>query len=365
LLLFSSSSFRNANTAGVKYVCLMGPSFLVTIYDIGPTDTTGPTENRAMSPLRFVVIGGTMDYALQVSGPYHRLLDAAAFAKDRGLVALALPDHYLMALSDEEARTTPAPDAFIELGGLARDTSDIELVMLVSPITFRHPAVLTKMAVTLDRMSNGRFTLGIGTGWMDREHEVFGFDYPPMKERFARLEEALAYVTAAFDPETPGFTGTYYQLESFALSPAPLTKIPILVGGTGAHKTPRLAGMYADEFNVYPGPDLADRIERFRNAATDAGRDPAEILLSSSGQVVAADTEADFEDLMESNAAAAGISREELDGHYDKRQTPRGTYAQVRETLSGFSDLGIERFYVQGVFNQPDMGRLFDGLGVT
>ena len=306
-----------------------------------------------------------MEYALQAAGPYQRLLDAAAFANERGLVALALPDHYLMALSDEEARTTPAPDAFIQLGGLARDTTDIELVMLVSPITFRHPAVLAKMAVTLDRMSNGRFTLGIGTGWMDREHEVFGFDYPNMKERFARLEEALGYVTAAFDPESPGFTGKFYQLESFPLSPAPLSKIPILVGGTGAHKTPRLAGRYADEFNIYPGPDLADRIERFRDAAIDAGRDPDGIRLSSSGQVVAAETEAEYEDLMNENASEAGISREELDGHYEKRQTPRGTYEQVQEILAGFSDLGIERFYVQGVFTQPDMEKLFDGLGVT
>ena len=306
-----------------------------------------------------------MEYALQAAGPYRRLLDAAEFAKERGLVALALPDHYLMALSDEEARTTPAPDAFIQLGGLARDTADIDLVMLVSPITFRHPGVLAKMAVTLDRMSSGRFTLGIGTGWMDREHEVFGFDYPDISERFARLEEALAYITAAFDPETPGFSGDFYQLEPFPLAPAPLGKIPILVGGTGAHKTPRLAGIYADEFNVYPGPDLADRIERFRSAAVETGRDPESILLSSSGQVVAAETEAEFEDLMNANALEAGISREELDGHYEKRQTPRGTYEQVSEILDGFADLGIERFYFQGVFNQPDMGRLLDGLGVA
>jgi alkanesulfonate monooxygenase SsuD/methylene tetrahydromethanopterin reductase-like flavin-dependent oxidoreductase (luciferase family) len=322
-------------------------------------------QNKARAPLRFRSIGGTVEYALQAAGPYQRLLDAAAFVSDRGLAALALPDHYLMALSDDEARTTPAPDAFIQLGGLARDTTDFDLVMLVSPITFRHPAVLAKMAVTLDRMSNGRFTLGIGTGWMDREHEVFGFDYPDMKERFARLEEALAYVRAAFDPGAPGFSGDFYQLEPFPLSPEPLATIPILVGGTGAHRTPRLAGMYADEFNVYPGPGLADRIERFRSAAVDAGRDPDQVRLSSSGQVVAAETEAEFEDLMNSNAAEAGITREELDAHYDKRQTPRGTFAEVRETLETFSDLGIERFYVQGVFTQPDMGRLFDGLGVT
>lgn len=305
-----------------------------------------------------------MEYALQVAGSYQRLLDAASFAKERGLVALALPDHYLMALSEEEAKTTPAPDAFIQFGGLARDTEDLDLVMLVSPITFRHPAVIAKMAVTLDQMSGGRFTLGIGTGWMDREHEVFGLPYPDMSERFARLEEALAYVTAAFDADTPGFEGRYYTLEAFPLSPAPLTKIPILVGGTGAAKTPRLAGRYADEFNIYPGPDMDGRIARFRTAASDAGRDPDAIRLSSSGQVVAAETEAELEDALNANAHEAGITREELEAHYEKRQTPRGTYEQVRSQLDELASLGITRFYFQGVFTSADTGALLDGLGV-
>jgi alkanesulfonate monooxygenase SsuD/methylene tetrahydromethanopterin reductase-like flavin-dependent oxidoreductase (luciferase family) len=306
-----------------------------------------------------------MEYALQVAGPYVDLLDAAEFASNRGLVALALPDHYLLALDEEGAKTKPAPDAFIQLGGLARDTSGIDLVMLVSPITFRHPAVLMKMAVTLDRMSNGRFTLGIGTGWMDREHEVFGFEYPPMSERFDRLEEALGYVTAGFNPNNPGFQGDYYQLEAFPLSPSPMGQIPVLVGGTGKYKTPRLAGKFADEFNVYPGPDMAERIQRFRDAAIDAGRDPDSIRLSSSGQVVAAATEEEFQDRMDADAKAAGLSREQLEIHYEKRQTPRGTYAQVNDQLAGFEALGVSRFYFQGVFSPSDTGKLLDGLGVA
>ena len=306
-----------------------------------------------------------MDYALQVAGPYQRLLDAAGFATQRGLVALALPDHYLMALEEEKAKTTPAPDAFIQLGGLARETSDLDLVMLVSPITFRHPAVLAKMAVTLNRMSDGRFTLGVGTGWMDREHEVFGFDYPSMSERFDRLEESLAYLTAAFNPEHPGFQGDYFQLEAFPLSPTPVGSIPLLVGGTGSYKTPRLAGAFANEFNIYPGPDMPERIQRFRDAAVEAGRDPDEIRLSSSGQVVAEATEDEFEDRMNADAAEAGLSREELDVHYDKRQTPRGTYEQVNEQLAGVEALGVSRFYFQGVFSPSDMGKLLDGLEVS
>jgi alkanesulfonate monooxygenase SsuD/methylene tetrahydromethanopterin reductase-like flavin-dependent oxidoreductase (luciferase family) len=306
-----------------------------------------------------------VEYALQVAGPYTELLLAASFAMERGLVALALPDHYLLALEEEQAKTKPASDAFIQLGGLARETADIDLAMLVSPITFRHPAVLAKMAVTLDRMSGGRFTLGVGTGWMGREHEVFGFEYPPMSERFERLEEALAYLRAAFDPDHPGFQGDHYQLESFPLSPSPIGKIPLLVGGTGMSKTPRLAGMFANEFNIYPGADMAGRIQRFREAAIEAGRDPDGIRLSSSGQVIAAATEDDFEDLMNKEAAESKITREELDTHFDKRQTPRGTYEQVNEQLAGLEQLGVSRFYFQGIFVAGDTGKLLDGLGVA
>jgi alkanesulfonate monooxygenase SsuD/methylene tetrahydromethanopterin reductase-like flavin-dependent oxidoreductase (luciferase family) len=269
-----------------------------------------------------------------------------------------------MGVGEEEIKTTPAPDAFVQLGGLARETEDLELVMLVSPITFRHPAVIAKMAVTLDRMSGARFSLGVGTGWMDREHEVFGFEYPGIEERFARLEEALAYITAAFDPEAPGYQGERYQLEAYPLSPPPLGKIPIVVGGTGRYKTPRLAGQYADEFNVYPGPDLPERIERFRSAAVEAGRDPDEIRLSSSGQVIAAETETEFEELMLEIASESGITRGELEIHFEKRQTPRGTYEQVTEILDSFAGSGIERFYFQGPFTPTDTGRLFDGLGI-
>ncbi len=305
-----------------------------------------------------------MEYALQVAGTYDHLLSAASFASERKLVALALPDHYLLALDEEKAKTTPAPDAFIQFGGLSRETSDLDLVMLVSPITFRHPAVIAKMAVTLDRMSGGRFTLGVGTGWMDREHEVFGFEYPTTSERFDRLEEALAYIAAAFDPQHPGFQGEHYRLEAFPLSPAPIGKLPLLVGGTGRNKTPRLAGMFADEFNIYPGSDMKERIQLFRDTAVETGRDPDAIRLSSSGQVIAAATESEFEERMAEDAAEAGISREELDVHYDKRQTPRGTYEQVNEQLAGFEKLGVSRFYFQGVFTQTDTGKLLDGLGI-
>ena len=294
-----------------------------------------------------------MEFAIQTSGAYEDVLAAARFSEERGLPAIALPDHYLMSLDEEGAKTTPAPDALTQLAGLARDTHDLQLVVLVSPITFRHPAVLVKMAITIDHMSGGRFTLGIGTGWMDREHEVFGFAYPPMAERFAMLEEALAYARAMLSDDPIGFDGEYYTLEAFPIAPKPNGHVKLLVGGIGATRTPRLAGTYADEFNVYPGPDLEIRIDRARAAAAAAGRDPDALMLSSAGQVVGAATEAELERRLDARAEEANMTREELAAEFAKRDTPIGTYEQLREKFAFLEGLGISRFYLQGGYD-PD-----------
>ena len=306
-----------------------------------------------------------LEYALQVAGHYDQLLDAVALVKERGMVALALPDHYLMALSEAEAAKAPAPDALIQLGGLARETQDIDLVVLVAPITFRHPAVLAKSAITLDRMSGGRFTLGVGTGWLAREHEVFGIPYPDRMERFAMLEEALGYLYAAFDPDHPGYQGNRYQLENFPISPMSDRRVPLLVGGTGEHTTPRLAGTYADEFNVYPGPNYAERIKRCRDAAIAAGRDPDAILISSAGQVIAKETEEEFDEYLNDVAVERGMTREELDAYFATRRPPQGTFEQVRNILDDYAEMGMQRFYFQGIYGSSNPRELLDGLGIT
>ncbi len=309
-----------------------------------------------------------MEYGLQVSGTYERVLEAARWAEANGFAAFALPDHYLMAMDEEKAGEIPAPDALIQLAGLARDTERIELVVLVSPITFRHPAVLAKSAIEISRMSGGRFMLGVGTGWMDREHEVFGFDYPEPKERFERLEDALGYLAAVFAEEPTGHDGRFYQLEKFPIQPRPPAPVPMVIGGMGPHKTPRLAGTYAREFNVYPAaPDeFRARIERARAAAVTAGRDPDAMRLSSSGQVVAGETEAEYLDKLAAVAADAGRTVEEIQEHYDKRNTPRGTYGQVSELLGEMADAGVSRFYLQrlGTETLDETAALLDAIRI-
>ena len=149
------------------------------------------------------------------AGSYHEYLEWARFAESEG-VPLAIPDHYVML--DE---TMPALDALAVMAGLARETESVDLVLLVSPVTCRHPAVLAKTYATIDLMSRGRFTLGVGTGWRESEHEYFGIPFPGRAVRFGMLEEALQYLHAAFADPPQSFEGTHYSFEAFDVQPRP------------------------------------------------------------------------------------------------------------------------------------------------
>ena len=293
-----------------------------------------------------------VEYAIQTAADsYAGFLEAARWAERKELAAFAIPDHYLY--GTDAAQSPPAYDAFAVMAGLARETATIELVILVSPITFRHPSVITKNVATIQEMAGGRFKLGLGTGWLEQEHTQFGIDFPERGERFARLEEALGYLRAAFAEPPTSFSGVYYNLEGFDIQPRP--DLRLVVGGTGAVKTPQLAGRYADELNAYPAipNEYAARIERARSAAVAAARDPASLLISSSGQIVAADTEQGYHELMEEIAAEHGTSADKLEQEAARRNAPRGTWHQVRDIMAGMQDAGMSRFYFQGTFD-PD-----------
>ncbi len=169
-----------------------------------------------------------MDIAIQAGGDFEELRTTARWTELLGLSTLAVADHYLVSLGPDSGET-PAFDALTQLAALAVTTETIGLTVLVSPITFRHPAVLAKTAVTIDHLSGGRFALGVGTGWLEREHEVFGFDFPGVPERFSMLEDALGYLRAFLDPGHPGHQGPWFSLE--AVPTAPATDRPAPAGG--------------------------------------------------------------------------------------------------------------------------------------
>ncbi len=305
-----------------------------------------------------------MRFALQAGGgTYAEILDWARLAEAHGLSGFAIPDHYVRGgaynLDSEES----ALDALAVMSGLARDTESIELFLLVSPVTWRHPAVLAKTYATIDDMSGGRFTLGVGTGWLEREHRLFGLPFPETGTRFAMLEEALQYLRAAFSDPPQSFHGEHYAFEAFDMNPRPDLKI--LVGGTGAVRTPTLAGRYCNELNAYPASeeDYAAKVQIARDAAADAGRDPDALLISSSGVLIAGDTDEEYRERLERFAESIGSPMEEVEEGLRLRNSPRGTWTEVREILAGMERAGMDRFWIQAWGDKPaDIGRALDRL---
>lgn len=280
----------------------------------------------------------------QLGGTYDQLLAIARFAEDRGLASFARSDHYYSGA----VPARDATDAFATLAGLARDTSSIRLCVLVSPITFRHPAVIAKNALTIDQMSDGRFDLGIGTGWMAEEHDAFGLSLMPMSQRFDRFAEALQYVRAAIGPQPAAYRGHHYELDA-DVRPGPTGPLPLIVGGTGRKRTPTLAGRSADEYNQSPRPPeiLAANIATMRAAASDAGRDPDSIRTSVMGSVLLASDEGTYRERLAAAADSRGMSIDELEQRYTSAGIPTGTPEQARATIEQWETAGVDRFYLR------------------
>ena len=281
----------------------------------------------------------------QMGGSYRRLIELAQWAESFGLDAFARSDHYLH--MDKSAHTT---DALVSFGGVAVETETIRLLTLVSPITFRHPAVMAKSATTLDEISHGRFTLGVGTGWMESEHEAFGMDLPTLAERFDRIEESLEYIRAVFDGGGQ-LEGEYYSLDLPVVAPKASRGLHIVVGGGGPKKTPRLAGTYADEYNMFvtDADTLEQRLTVMREAATSAGRNPDTILVSFAGPSFVYQTAEEHAQALVERGAKRDMTADEYAAFLDARSVPHGTPDMAREAIEQMASWGVGRFYVQDI----------------
>jgi alkanesulfonate monooxygenase SsuD/methylene tetrahydromethanopterin reductase-like flavin-dependent oxidoreductase (luciferase family) len=304
-----------------------------------------------------------MELAVQTRGNWKLVLAAARWAEDRGLAAVALPDHYLVRGDDTGQ---PAFDHLVHLAALAHATSRIDLVSLVSPVTFRHPAVYLKTGTTIDDISAGRFTMGVGTGWLEEEFTLFGIPYPDRATRFEMLEECLAYLRAALAGEAKGFTGEHYTLDGFTPQPQP-RNLRLLVGGTGDRKTPTLAGRYADEYNIYACPPeqyLAKR-ELAEKAAADSGRDPGSILFTTISPGIAAKKEPDYRRILGMLAELTRSTPEHIETVYEERGYPHGSGSKPTEMLAALEEAGCRRFYPQLLLgNHEDFDLILDAYEI-
>jgi F420-dependent oxidoreductase-like protein len=286
----------------------------------------------------------------QQGATYDDLLAVARLTEELGFDAFFRSDHYQAFSGDGRPGPT---DAWTTLAGLARETARIRLGTLVSPVTFRPPGPLAVIVAQVDAMSGGRIELGMGTGWHDGEHTAMGIPFPPIGERFAMLEEQLEVVTGLWQATGP-FThrGSHYQLVDNPALPKPAQRPhpPLILGGAGARRTPRLAARFADEFNVpfHRLEDTARQYDRVREACTDAGRDPETLALSVAITVCCGTTE----DELARRAAAIGRTVEAV-----RQWDAGGLPGEVVERLRGYAEAGARRAYLQ-VLDLHDLDHL-------
>ncbi|WP_448623978.1 LLM class F420-dependent oxidoreductase [Geodermatophilus sp. URMC 64] len=288
----------------------------------------------------------------QMGATYDDLLAVARRTEETGFDAFFRSDHYLTMGGDG----LPGPtDAWVTLGGLARDTARIRLGTLMTSATFRLPGPLAIAVAQVDQMSGGRVEFGLGAGWFEAEHTAYGIPFPPTGERFDRLEEQLAVLSGLWrtpQGETFDFAGAHYRLAGSPALPKPVQDggIPIIVGGLGARRTPRLAARYAAEFNVpFAGPEENGRLYAgVRAACEEAGRDPASLVYSSAVTVCVGKDDAE----VARRAAAIGRTPGEW-----RPSDAGGTPAQVVDVLGRYAEAGAQRAYLQ-VLDLADLDHL-------
>jgi F420-dependent oxidoreductase-like protein len=178
-------------------------------------------------------------------------------AEAAGVANLSAMDHYLQIAGIGGGDVaSPMLEGYTTLAYLAAHTSTVELQLLVTGVTYRHPGLLGKVVTTLDVLSGGRAALGIGAAWYEREHAAYGVPFPPLAERFERLEETLQIVHQLWSDDNGPYAGRHYQLAETLCAPRPLRtpRPPIMIGGSGEKKTLRLVAKYADATNLFAGP---------------------------------------------------------------------------------------------------------------
>lgn len=276
----------------------------------------------------------------QQGASYDTLLAVAKAAETLGFGAFFRSDHYLRMGS---ASGLPGPtDAWITLAGFARETKTIRLGTLVNSATFRLPGPLAIQVAQVDVMSGGRVELGLGAGWYREEHDAYGIAFPELGERFERLEEQLAIVSGLWATNGQfGFSGRHYSIIDSPGLPKPLqSPVPIVIGGGGKRRTPRLAATYGAEFNApfLPMAAASDQFQRVREACRARGRAPESIVMSTAQVVVCGRGDAEIA----RRAERIGRDVAEL-----RENGICGTPDEVADRMRTWKSTGAERLYVQ------------------
>lgn len=265
----------------------------------------------------------------QPSQSFEDVKSLSLHAAHSGWDGIWLADHFM---PNDEDTSAPWPEAWTTLAALAATVPDVRLGTLVTGNTYRHPAVLAKMAATVDHISGGRLVLGIGSGWQENEHDKYGIPFSTVGGRLARLEEACQVIRGLFENDGFSFVGKYYQLTDAPLEPKPIQKpLPLLIGGGGEKVTLKITAKYADEWNVWGNVErLIEKMKILDRHCADVGRDPDQIQRSAVALLFLSD-DANFIKKVTADPA---------------RPTIAGNVDQVREIISGYQQAGVDEVII-------------------
>jgi len=258
----------------------------------------------------------------------------ARSAESAGFELVTVMDHFyqITPIGPEEQ---PMLEGYTTLGALARETSKVKLATLVTGVTYRNPALVAKMVTTLDVISKGRAVCGIGAAWNESEHIGYGVDFPPIRERMDRLDEALTILKLMFTEDRPSFTGTHYRIDRALNNPRPLQAggPKILVGGGGEQRTLRLVAKHADMSHWFGSlADIKRKSEILDRYCEEESRDPATITRTMGAPVVLVENEGQVKSVMERMPPERRLMF-----------TP-ATPEQAADILQDYIDVGIQGF---------------------
>ncbi len=296
---------------------------------------------------------------------WHRTKGGIVLAEQLGYDGFWAPDHFTLGVDEAEL------EVWTVLSTIAGMTETGALGPLVSAVLYRNPALLGKMATTLDVTSNGRAVLGIGAGWHEEEHRAYGYEFPPIDERIERLDEAIRLIKAMWNDNPASFEGDYYQINAVTNNPPPVQDPhpPILIGGGGPEML-RLVARHADVWNVEitarnRGPPTEEKIEHLERYLEAENRSPDDVEYSWLGHCLIADSERRVEELLDRILPIPSASPDQefelttADEARERGDYFIGTPTEVAEQIEAVADMGFERFQLMFV-DYPSL----DGLGL-
>jgi F420-dependent oxidoreductase-like protein len=266
-------------------------------------------------------------------GPNNSWNDTLALAKHAeagGWHSVWYADHFM---PNQEDTSGPTSECWTTLAGLAASVPRVRVGALVSGNTYRHPAVLAKMAANVDNISGGRCVLGLGAGWQENEHKAYGIEFSTLGGRMSRFEEACQVISGLFSNEKTNFAGKHYQLTDAPLAPKPVqSPLPLLIGGGGEQRTLRIAAKYANEWNVWGTPEvLAHKGAILNRYCEEVGRDPKSIAHSAQGMLTFTDDAAVLERMKASGRPVIG-----------------GDGPGIRALVEQYAEAGVDELIIPG-----------------